>query len=50
MGEGRGGGTEQQGKRTHGFGQQCGDCGGGGIKGLDGNGKKYNKKTQKTIL
>ena len=23
------GGIEQKGKRTHGHGQQCGDCGGG---------------------
>ena len=38
-----GGGTEQKGKRTHGHGQQCGDCRGeGGVRGLKGNGKKYN--------
>ena len=24
----RGGGIEQKGKKTHGHGQQCGDCGG----------------------
>ena len=35
---------EQKGKRTHGHGQQCGDCQGeGDIRGLNGNGKKYNK-------
>ena len=35
------GGTEQKGKRTHGRGQQCGVCWGkGGIRGLNGNGKK----------
>ena len=40
--EGRG--SEQRGKRTHGHGQQCGDCWGkGGIRGLKGNGIKYNK-------
>ena len=41
-GGGRGGGTEQKGKRTHGHGQQCGDCwgGGGNIRGLNSNGKK----------
>ena len=34
------GGNEEKGKRTHGPRQQCGDCwGGGGIKGLNGNGK-----------
>ena len=37
----RSGGIEQKGKRTHGHGQQCGECGGeGGIRGLNGNGKK----------
>ena len=36
-----GGRIEQKGKRTHGLGQQCGNClGGGGIKILNGNGKK----------
>ena len=31
-------------KRTHGHGQQCSDCWGeGDIRGLNGNGKKYNK-------
>ena len=40
----RGGGTEQKGKRTHGHGQQCGDYWGEEeIRGLNGNGKKYNK-------
>ena len=35
---------EQKGKRTHGHGQQCGDCWGEeGIRGLNGNGIKYNK-------
>ena len=44
------GGIEQKGKRTHGHGQQCGDCWGRGhIRGLKGNGKnpikiKLNKK------
>ena len=34
-------GIEQKGKRTHGFGQQCGDCWGeGGIRGR--NGKRKN--------
>ena len=32
-----GGGIEQKGKRTHGHGQQCGDCGAGVIWGLNGN-------------
>ena len=40
-----GGGIEQEGKRTHGYGQQCGDCGGeDGIRGLSGNRKEYNNK------
>ena len=34
-------GMEQKGKRTHGHGQQCGDCYGG--RGLNDNGKNYNK-------
>ena len=39
-----GGGIKQKGARTHRYGQQCGDCWGvGGIRGLNGNGKKYNK-------
>ena len=39
-----GGGTEQKGRRTHGHGHQCGDsCGEGDIRGLNGNGKKYNR-------
>ena len=41
-----GGGIEQKGKRTHGHGQQCGDCwGGGSIRGLNGNGKNTIKIT-----
>ena len=54
----RGGGIEQKGKRTHGHEQQCGDCWGGGgrgIKGINGNGKntikinlKEKKKTKET--
>ena len=32
--------TEQNGKRTHGHGQQCGNCQGGSIRGLNGSGKK----------
>ena len=40
MGDRKGGGTEQKGKRTHGHGQQCDDCcGEKGIQGLNGNGK-----------
>ena len=36
----RSGGFEQKGKRTHGHGQQCGDCWEEeGIRGLNGNGK-----------
>ena len=39
-----GGGIEQKGKRTHGHGQQCGDCWGEeGIRGLKGNGKNTLK-------
>ena len=39
-----GGGIEQNGKRNHGHGQQCGDCSRkGNIRGTNGNGKKYNK-------
>ena len=48
MGEGRlgGGGTEQKGKRTYGHCQQCGDCWrGGGIRGLNANGKNIIKIT-----
>ena len=34
------GGIEQKGKRTHGHGQQCGECWGkAGIRGLNDNGK-----------
>ena len=46
-----GGGIEQKGKRTHGHGQQCGDCWGlGGIRGLKGNVKntikiKFNRES-----
>ena len=37
-------GIEQKGERIHGHGPQCGDCWGeGGMRGLNGNGKKYNK-------
>ena len=38
-------GIEPKGKRPHGHGEQCGDCQGveGGIRGLNGNGKKYNE-------
>ena len=45
MGERLGGrGIEQKGKRTHGHGQQSGDCWGlGGIRGLNGNGKNTMK-------
>ena len=44
MGKLEGAGIEQKGKRTHGHGQQSGDCQGeGDIRGLNGNGKKYNK-------
>ena len=40
----KGGGIEQNGKRTHGLGQQCGDClGDGGIRGPNGNGKNIIK-------
>ena len=35
-------GIEHEGKRT--YGQQCIDYGEAGIRGLNGNGKKYNKK------
>ena len=35
-------------KRTHGHGQQCGDCWGeGNIGGLSGNVKQYNKKKKR---
>ena len=46
-GEVRAGGIGQKGNRTHGHGQQCGDCGGVGIKGLHGNGKNTRKKKNK---
>ena len=37
-------GFQQKGKQTHGHGHQCGDCVGGGvIRGLNGDGKNYNK-------
>ena len=36
---------KQKGKRTHGQGQQCGDCSGaGGVRRLNGNGKTTIKK------
>ena len=39
-----GGGIERKRKRTHGHGEQCGDCWGeGGIRGLNGNGKNIIK-------
>ena len=39
-----GGGIEQKGKRTHGHGQQCGDCWKErGIRRLNGNGKNTVK-------
>ena len=38
------GGIEPKGKRTHGHGQQCGDCWGEGfIRGLNGNGENTIK-------
>ena len=39
-------GWKDQGKRTRGHGQQCGGCKGweGDIRGVNGNGKNYNKK------
>ena len=38
------GGIEQEGKRTHGYRQQCGICGGGGgMRKLHSNGKSCNK-------
>ena len=44
VGKLRGGRIEQKGKRTHGYGQQCGDFRvEGSIRGLSGNGRKYNK-------
>ena len=50
-GGGRGGGTEHTGKRTHGHGQQWGDCWEeAGITGLNGSGKntmKIKSKKQK---
>ena len=46
-GEGLGGeGIRQKGKRTHGHGQQCGDCGGVCIREINGNGEKYSKKVK----
>ena len=43
-GKGRGGGTEQKRKRTHGRGQQYGGCWGKGCRrGLTGNGKNTIK-------
>ena len=43
-------GIEQKGKRTHGHGQQCGDCREEeGIRGLNGNGKNTIKIKFKNI-
>ena len=43
-----GGGIEQKGKRTHGYGQQCGDCcGEAAIGRITGNGKTMIKKSEK---
>ena len=40
--------TGQKGKRTHGHGQQCGDCGGEeGIMGINANEKKMQEKNLK---
>ena len=40
-----GGGLQKKGKGTQGHGQQCGDCrGGGGIRGINGNGENTIKK------
>ena len=45
------GGIEEKGKRTHGHRQQCDDCWEeGGIRGRNGNRKKYNKIITKTKL
>ena len=46
MGGGRleGRGVKQKGKKTRGHDQQCGDCVGGCIRGLNGNGKKSTIK------
>ena len=49
---------KQKGKGTHGHGQQCGDCGGAegwvqveeGIKGINGDGKKYNNDNLKNRI
>ena len=44
-GGGQRGGIEQKGKRTHGHGQQCGDCWGeGSIEVLNDSGKNTMKK------
>ena len=51
QGEAKGQRDEQKGKRTHGHGQLCGDCWGkGSIRGLNGNGKKYNKDKEVTYI
>ena len=43
-------GIEQKGKRTHGHGQQRGDCWvKAGIRGLNGNGKNTIKKRRRHI-
>ena len=43
-------GTEQKGKRTHGHGQQCGNCRGeGGVRGLNDNGEKNTTKIKSRL-
>ena len=50
-GEVKGGGIEENGKKTHGHGQQCGDYWGKwGIRGLNGNGKNTIKIKSKNKL
>ena len=45
-----GGGIEQKAKRTHGHGQQCGDCWEeGGIRGLNDNGNTIKIKLKKNL-
>ena len=49
-GEVKGGGIEENGKKTHGHGQQCGDCGGNwGKRWVNGNGKNIIKIKNKYI-
>ena len=44
------GGIDRKGKRTHGHGQQCGDCWGeAGIRGLNSNGKNTIKIIKKYV-